>query len=115
MRLLLTVMLFFFFPLALFAAQLTTDSLEGKWIFAYMILDGESKRPVNKTMEFLSNGKVVNYDKAGNEESRASYTVKPNRIVYSDKNGDQNWKIKKYDGIILHVNHLGADMFFEKQ
>ena len=80
-----------------------------------MILDGESKRSVNRTMEFLSNGNVVNYDKAGNEESRASYTVTPSMIFYSDEKGDQSWKIKEYDGTILHVNHLGADMFFEKQ
>jgi hypothetical protein len=115
MRLPFSAVLFSFLPFVLFAAQPTTESLEGKWIFTHMILDGESERSVNRTMEFLSNGNVVNYDKAGNEESRASYVVKPSMIVYSDKKGDQNWKVIKYEGTSLQVNHLGADMFFEKQ
>ena len=71
MRFLFSAVLFAFFPFVLFAAQLTTESLEGKWIFTHMILDGESRRTVNRTMEFLPDGKVVNYDKAGKEAGRA--------------------------------------------
>lgn len=115
MRLFSSMFLLVLFPLTSLSAQLTEDSLAGKWIFTHMILDGESERSVNRIMAFLPDGNIVNYDKSGKKESRASYAVEPNAIIYSDERGDQTWKVKTYDGNNLHVNHLGADMFFEKQ
>ena len=102
-------------PALLFAAEVTEEALAGKWIFTHMILDGETNRPVNQVMEFLSDGIVVNYTAAGTEQSRASYELQPGVIVYSDTNGKQKWKLKEFDGKALHVNHMGADMFFKKQ
>ena len=104
------------FPVFVSAEDLTSDTLVGKWLFTHMILDGDSQRAVNKLMEFLPNGVVINYiDAAGNEQSRASYEIQPGAIIYTDKRGVQTWKIVEFSRNNLHVDNYGAEMFFDKQ
>ena len=110
----LTLLTAFLIASPVFGLELTTDALVGKWNFTHMLLDGETNRQVNLAMEFLPNGEIVNFDKAGSEMSRASYAISDGLIVYTDKRGKQRWKIMKFDGKSLHVNHMGAEMFFKK-
>ncbi len=105
---------FIFTPALALSLDVTPDALAGKWTFTHMILDGEQTRRVNKKMEFLPEGEVINFNKDGSEKSRATYTISDSTIVYTDKRGAQPWKIQKFDGKSLHVNHKGADMFFRK-
>ena len=112
--LILTFSLMLALPLDVQAVDVTPDILVGKWKFTHMILDGQRNLKVNRLMEFRPDGKVVNYDNTGAEQSIATYRITDDAIIYSDKQGKQNWVIKKFDGSILHVNHKGADMFFEK-
>lgn len=80
-----------------------------------MILEDEEPRSVNVVMDFRPDGKVVNYNSSGEETDVATYELKQGSIVYSDKNGKQKWKLKKFGNGKLVVDHLGAQMFFEKQ
>lgn len=97
------------------AGELSDDSLTGKWMFTHMILDGGNPRTVNKLVEFRSDGEIIYYDAAGNEQSRASYSVMPGSITYIDQRGKQTWKLIEYGGDSLHVDHRGAEMFFKRQ
>ena len=97
------------------AEELSGDSLAGKWMFTHMVLDGGSPRTVNQLMEFQSDGAIINYDPAGNEHSRASYTLQSGSIIYTDQRGEQTWKLVEYGGDSLHVDHRGAEMFFTRQ
>ena len=108
-------LIFLLYPGFLPAADISVETLTGKWTFTHMLLDGETKRPVNLLMEFLADGQVINYDRAGKEKSRATYTVENAEILYSDKRGKQAWKVLEFDGQTLHVDHQGAEMFFERQ
>ena len=103
------------FPLWVMAADVTPQSLSGKWLFTHMKLDGTIERKVNRIMEFKSDGVVINYDAVGKESSRATYKIKEGLIVYSDQRGDQKWKVKKFSKEDLHVDHSGAEMFFKRQ
>ena len=96
------------------AAELSARSLEGTWIFTHIIMDGERELRVNRKMEFLADGSLVNYDAAGNDESRGTYEVTADTIVYTDDKGQQNWKVLAFDENSLHVDHRGAEMFFER-
>ncbi len=115
MRILLYIIFLFLVPVSVYGADLSSDSLTGKWNFTHMILDDESIRPVNRLMEFLPEGAIINYDQSGVENSRASYVIKPGVIIYTDKRGEQLWEVILFEEDKLHVNHYGADMFFEKQ
>ena len=97
-----------------FGESVTKDSIVGKWNFTHMLLDGETSRKVNRIMEFLSSGEIVNFDATGSERGRASYKIASGSILYIDERGEQKWKVRKFDGKHLHVNHRGADMFFER-
>ena len=97
------------------ASGLSSESLEGKWIFTHILMEGSKEMKVNRQIEFLSDGLVVNYGVAGNEESRATYEVTGDRIIYIDGNGKQIWKVVSFKENALHVDHSGAEMFFERQ
>jgi hypothetical protein len=97
------------------AAELSSDSLEGKWMFTHILMEGSKEMKVNRQMEFLSDGMIVNYDAAGNEESRATYEITGDWIIYIDGNGKQKWKVVSFKENALHVDHRGAEMFFERQ
>lgn len=97
------------------AAELSSDCLEGKWMFTHILMEGGQEMKVNRQMEFLSDGVVVNYDTAGNEKSRATYEIAGDRIIYIDGNGEQKWKVVSFEENVLHVDHRGAEMFFERQ
>ena len=109
-------LLIFLFASICYGTDLTKGSLAGKWIFKYMILDGDikNKSPVNLTMEFLSDGQVINYSHAG-EKTFAKYKIDGSTIIYTDKRGKQNWKLKSFSGNKLHVDHSGAEMFFDRK
>ena len=96
-------------------AELSSDSLEGKWMFTHILMEGSKEMEVNRQMEFLSDGMIVNYDAAGNEESRATYEITGDWIIYIDGNGKQKWKVVSFKENALHVDHRGAEMFFERQ
>ena len=96
------------------AGELTAASLQGKWLFARMLLDGTTEMKPNRQMEFLGDGTVLNYDWEGKVGSRATWELENGRIIYQDQNGRQEWKVISFDGAALHVDHKGAEMFFER-
>lgn len=104
-------------PVTVSAEQLTQSTLEGTWLFSHMLLDGETNRPVNKFLVFEPDGDVVTYhDPDGKHEfSRATYTVQAGSIVYSDDKGDQNWRVLDFSAGKLHIDHRGAELFFERR
>ena len=114
-RYFLPLLIFLAASFALDAAELSPQSLSGKWLFTHMKLDGATERKVNRLMEFKSDGVVINYDAAGKESSRASYKISEGVIVYSDQRGDQKWKVKAFGKENLHVDNSGAEMFFKRQ
>ena len=95
-------------------ADLSNDTLSGTWMFTHMILDGERTVPVKRRMDFLPSGALINYDRKGEEHSRATYVIEGGVIKYSDKRGSQTWKVKQFDGDALIVDHAGAEMFFSR-
>jgi hypothetical protein len=97
------------------AAEISADAIEGKWMFTHMVLDGEREMKVNRLIEFLPDGSAISYDAAGNKKSQATYTISGDNIIYVDSKGKQNWKIIAFDKDSLHVDHRGAEMFFDKQ
>ena len=97
------------------AAELSASSLEGKWLFTHIIMDGEREKQINRQTRFFADGSLVYYDAAGNEKTRGSFEVNSNTIVYTDEKGIQNWKVLSFDDNSLHVDHRGAEMFFERQ
>jgi hypothetical protein len=66
-------------------------------------------------MEFLPDGEVINYDRSGNERSHATFTLNNGVILYVDNRGKQRWKVLDFTGDRLHVDHRGAEMFFERR
>jgi hypothetical protein len=114
MKIFIPLLAILVFPVYALAAELTNDSLAGKWIFTHMILDGESERPVNRLMQFEPGGAVLNYDAAGKEKSRAAFVIETGVIVYTDERGAQRWKVVEFSADSLHVNHSGAEMFFRR-
>lgn len=98
------------------AAELSADNLQGKWMFTHILIDdGARKMDVNRVMEFLPDGSVVNYDAAGNEKGRASFKISGNRIIYTDNNDNQKWEVLSFESDDLHVDQNGAQMFFKRQ
>ena len=107
--------LFLYLPgSAALAEELTEQSIEGKWLFTHIVMEGGREIKVNQTAEF-SDGTVVYYIAGGNESGRGTYSVDPAAITYTDKKGEQVWKLVSLENGILHVDHRGAEMFFEKQ
>ena len=102
-------------PLCGWASDLTRQSLQGKWIFTHILMDGSRQMEVNNLTEFSPNGVAIFYDSVGTERSRGSYEVAPNSIIYTDSKGKQVWKLISFEGGRLHVDHRGAEMFFERQ
>lgn len=96
------------------ATELSARSLEGTWMFTHIIMDGEREVKVNRKMQFFADGSLVNYDVAGNKKTQGTYEVTGNTIIYMDDNGKQNWKVLAFDENSLHVDHGGAEMFFER-
>lgn len=111
-------LIFLFFFLSYTQAQaedLTKSAIEGKWLFTHIVMEGGREIQVNQTADFSSDGTVVYYGAGGNEFSRGTYSVKPDAITYSDTRGEQEWKLVSLQDGKLHVDHRGAEMFFEKQ
>ena len=102
-------------PLSAIAAELSADLLAGKWLFTHMLLDGSSERSVNRLMEFTTDGRIINFDAAGNESGTASYAIRNDSIIYSDERGQQTWQVKLFSGNDLQADHSGALMFFQRQ
>jgi hypothetical protein len=100
------------------AGEGAPDTLVGKWLFTHIVMDGgDNKMEVNRTMEFVADGTVINYhDPEGQHEaSRGTYELTTDTILYRDGNGEQKWKIIEFEEKTLHVDQHGAEMFFLKQ
>ena len=97
------------------SAELTPESIQGKWMFTRILMDGTREMQVNKLTEFLPAGSAIFYDAAGQERSRGTYEVSESAIIYTDDNGEQVWKLVSFGDGKLHVDHKGAEMFFERQ
>ena len=102
-------------PLTGSSAELTSESIQGNWMFTHILMDGTREMKVNNLTEFLPAGSAIFYDSAGQERSRGTYEVAENAIVYTDDKGQQVWKLVSFEEIKLHVDHKGAEMFFERQ
>jgi hypothetical protein len=96
------------------ATELSATSLEGTWMFTHIMMDGERDMKVNRKTQFLADRSLVHCDAAGNEKARGTYEVTGDTIVYTDDKGKQNRKVLAFDGNSLHVDHRGAEMFFER-
>lgn len=105
----------FVYAAALHAADLSNTTISGKWVFTHMLLDGETRMDVNRLVEFTQSGEAVWYDAAGIEKSMGNYTINAGVIDYVDTNGSQNWKVVEFREGTLHVDHKGAEMFFQRQ
>jgi hypothetical protein len=95
--------------------ELTSEALEGKWLYTHIILEGGREISVNYIVEFGADGTAVYYDSAGLEKDRGTYRVGADAIIYSDRNGEQTWKLVLLSDGKLQVDHRGAGMFFERQ
>ena len=62
---------------------------------------------------------IINSNDAGSwnyiPSITASFRIKDNTIIYKGKKDTQNWTVVALEGDSLHVDHMGAEMFFEKQ
>lgn len=105
----------FVYAAALHATDLSNVTISGKWIFTHMLLDGETHMDVNRLVEFTQGGEAVWYDAGGNKKSLGNYTINAGVIDYVDDNGPQNWKVVEFGEGRLHVDHKGAEMFFQRQ
>jgi hypothetical protein len=111
----ISALLFSNVSLAEQAYELTAESLYGKWLFTHILMDGDREMPVNRPIEFFEDGTVVNYDMQGNEKTRGTFRIEQDTILYEDDNGPQAWKLVSLDEHVLHVDHMGAEMFFNRQ
>ena len=111
----LTLWLMVLTPFAALAGEWTADSLSGKWTFTHILMDGTREMKVNNLTKFLPDGSTIFYDSAGNERSRGTYSVSASAIVYTDDKGEQVWKLVSFGDGKLHVDHRGAEMFFERR
>ena len=102
-------------PLTGNSAELTSESIQGKWLFTHILMDGTRDMKVNNLTEFLPAGSAIFYDSAGQEQSRGTYEVSENAVIYNDDKGQQVWKLVSFEENKLHVDHKGAEMFFERQ
>jgi hypothetical protein len=102
-------------PFSARAADMTQASIQGKWMFTHILMDGTQEMQVNNPTEFLADGSAVFYDSAGNERSRGTYQVFGDKIVYADAKGKQVWKLVSFEAGKLHVDHRGAEMFFQRR
>jgi hypothetical protein len=80
-----------------------------------MVMEGSQEMQLNMPTEFQADGIVVFYLPTGDEHGRGSYKVDQASIIYTDKNGKQVWKLVAVEDGKLHVDHRGAEMFFERQ
>jgi len=115
MKTLVSLVLCLLMSVSALAAGVTGDTLAGNWVFTHMILDGEQERPVNQPVEFTAGGEAVFYDAPGLEFSRGVFTIENGVIIYTDKRGEQRWQVIAFTGDNLHVDHAGAEMFFERE
>jgi hypothetical protein len=97
------------------ADELSVEALQGTWLYTHIVMDGTRNMPVNYTTEFRPDGTVIYYDNTGTEMDRGRFRISGDAIIYSDNNGEQTWKLVSLEGGRLHVDHRGAEMFFEKQ
>ena len=102
------------FPVSAFAANLTVDAITGKWLFTRIVME-DREIPVNRFVEFRPDGTAVMYVSKGVNETDASFRIEENTIIYTDGKGAQNWVVVALEENVLHVDHQGAQMFFEKQ
>ena len=102
-------------PITSSSAELTAESIQGKWMYTHILMDGAREMKVTMLTEFLPTGSAVYYDSAGNERGRGTYEVSENGIIYTDKKGEQVWKLVSFENDKLHVDHKGAEMFFERR
>ena len=112
----LTLRLFLLLSLAVTAQaeDLNSKTLAGEWMFTHIILEGQVERPVNRRMRFLTDGQVINYDAGGQERNPARYKIERAKIIYTDESGVQTWQVLEFDGATLRVDHMGAEMFFQR-
>lgn len=96
------------------AENLTDSAIVGKWLFTHIVMEGGREIKVNQTADFATDGTVVFFLSNGNEFGHGTYSVQPSALTYADKNGEQVWKLVSLENGILHVDHRGAEMFFEK-
>ena len=100
-------------PFTAFSLDLSINTLAGKWQFKRIVTE-EYETSVNIQMEFEPDGTVINYAPNGQEIGRGSYKIEGGYIIYTDKNGEQPWEVKAISEDRLHVDHRGAEMFFER-
>ena len=113
MKYFVTFILALAIPAIAFSLDLSNSSLAGKWQFKRIVTE-EYETSVNIQMEFKPDGTVINYAPNGQEISRGSYKIEGGYIIYTDKNGEQPWEVKTIAEDRLHVDHRGAEMFFER-
>ena len=100
-------------PFFAFSLDLSESMLAGKWQFKRIVTE-DYETPVKMQMEFKQDGTVISYAPNGQEIDRGSYRISGGYIIYTDKNGEQHWEVKTITENELHVDHRGAEMFFEK-
>ena len=97
------------------SVQISQIDLLGEWTFVYWMEDGDetSKRDINIIMDFQKDGTVIT--KMSNTTESAKFKVEGETILYTDKRGQQVWKIISFEpGKSFKVNHKGAIMYFKK-
>ena len=99
-------------PIIATADDVSADVLAGEWKYVRIVAE-DYELDVNTIMEFQPDGIVINYYAPGKELSRGTYEIKGGQIIYSDANGVQPWDVISLTDKKLHVNHRGAEMFFE--
>ena len=112
---LLTVTLVLAATIDVRAEELSAEALHGKWLYTHILMDGTREIQVNYLTEFFPDGSVAYFDGAGVEKDRGRYVVSGDAIIYTDEKGEQVWKLVSLSEGKLHVDHRGAEMFFERQ
>jgi len=103
-------------PATAAADGISADALSGRWLFTDLVMDqGGRKMAINQPVEFMADGAVVWYDAAGNAKNRGSFEISAGTINYSDEKGKQKWKVVSFDSDKMHVDHRGAQMYFERR
>jgi len=113
MKYFVTFILALAIPLMALSLDLSNSSLAGKWHFKRIVTE-DYETPLSIQMEFKQDGTVISYAPNGKEIDRGSYKIENGYIIYTDKNGEQPWEVKMITEDRLHVDHRGAEMFFER-
>jgi len=98
------------------ASDLSVDELVGKWEFLHWADSGnlDNTHDVGLVMEFMADGTVTTY--MPNKSVTERYQLSGSTIIYSDKRGDQEWKVVSFvPGNTLVVDNFGAVMTLEKR